>query len=375
MTLELKNLREWFEASGGHIHSDIERMDNAGLVGIFATRPIVNGTSLVRVPENLLLKPSLIANYPEANQWILETELEQVVCVLLFELEKRQKSMWAPWFRYLPTLSEFKAYHPYFLPEDDQLALRETMPRIGTRFDRFSQTLDKIDAHTNRRFSRENIEWATILYLSRAFEGQGLVPGADLFNHCSRTGRALTPKKALETGQAYSPGDQVMISYGADYDTLDLWLSFGFHEQGPHVVGCYNLVVRPTLNHDVVVRKLQDLGCEIRNTDCGIHAVGHNGIHINDGHPSDKLIEFCRAISIESTADIRTESVAKTLRQLNRLVAAFSEEVSKAPQHELPGLSDHPALATGFKIIEERKTSLIQCRQWVHAKALQLVAA
>ena len=375
MTLGLKDLREWFEANGGYIHSDIERMDNAGLMGIYATRPIANGASLVQVPEKLLLRPSLIENYPEANQWILETELEQVVCVLLFELEKGQKSAWAPWFKYLPTLSEFKAYHPYFLSKSDQFALRATMPRIGTRFDRFYETLDKIDVQTNSQFSRKSIEWATILYLSRAFEGRGLVPAADLFNHCSQTGRALTPEQVLKTGQAYSSGDQVMISYGADYDTLDLWLSFGFHEQGPHVIGCYNLVVKPTLNHDAVVRKLQDLGCEIRHTDCEIHAVGHNGIHINEGNPTDKLIEFCRAISIESTDDIRTENVTKTLRQLNRLVAAFTEELRKAPQHGTPNLSGHPALATGFKIIEERRTSLVQCRQWVHAKAWQLVAA
>jgi hypothetical protein len=169
-------------------------------------------------------------------------ERDQALFILLDELAKGERSRFYPWIRQLPTLIDFKSYHPFFASDEELTTLALICSSIPRTIANFKLRLTSFQRLTDDRFSAPDVLWAGLIYLTRAFAGSGLVPFCDAFNHHARNGRGLVDDRFIRAGTNLAPGDQVYISYGANFDSLDLWLHFGFidREAGP-VINCQNV--------------------------------------------------------------------------------------------------------------------------------------
>lgn len=236
--------KKWLCENGGYVHPALERSSHDGLYGVFATEKIDKGEVIVQIPDQLCLDAKKFDQYPVLKKFKLDSLMDKTVAVFLVEYNKGRKSLYHPWFTILPSIEEFKEYHPYFASEQELIQMGKLCPRVEQTLRKFSAQIEKFYFQTLGLFKKGDIEWAYVNYLTRAFEDKGLVPFCDLFNHNSEKGRGIQDNYSLIAGENTKAGDEVHISYGKHYDTLELWLSFGFvDKREKHCVSCQNVKI------------------------------------------------------------------------------------------------------------------------------------
>lgn len=239
---EFKSLKNWLTQNGGYVHPALVHESREGLGGIYwgEDSTALVGEVLVDIPRDLVIGPGLAGDYIIPAD--ISHERDQALFILLAELEKCERSRFFPWLNQLPTLAEFKSYHPFFASEDELATLGLICKSIPRTIANFKTRLANFRKLSKDRFSQSQVLWAGLIYLTRAFAGSGLIPFCDAFNHHARNGRGLVDDRFIKAGANLVAGDQVFISYGAHVDSLELWLHFGFidREAGP-VINCQNV--------------------------------------------------------------------------------------------------------------------------------------
>lgn len=236
--------KAWLKKNGGHVHDDLKRELKHELYGIFATAPILSGVGLVHVPKEICLGPQKYNQYLEFKKYSFKTTMDQSVCVFLAEFLKGSDSIYVPWFSILPSLKEFRNYHPLFSSKEELSALERLCPRVKVTLDNYRKKIDDFKNSVKNQFEIEVIEWAFVNYLTRAFEDRGFVPFCGLFNHFSPLGNGIIDDQVLLSGYSLEAGDEVYISYGDHIDTLELWMRFGFLDKRvDHCINCQTVSI------------------------------------------------------------------------------------------------------------------------------------
>jgi len=265
-------LLSWFKLNGGYLHPSLERRSNQnGIFGIYATGPISPNKELIRIPDNLIISHATISR-EMPPEWADQTK---VIYNLLLQKQLGPESFYQPIFKCLPTMNEFKNYHPFFISSEEKARLKtldvsyemlqesyeqgfkETETAIQTEQEKLvangSLTVDQT-------LTSEEILWGFFVYKTRAW-GDGIIPIMDMFNHSNQSGSMKTtilepitdstttpdgstspdstspddspkiPTKlhTLVSKIDYYPGDQVYDSYGSK-DNIRLAYDYGFQD-------------------------------------------------------------------------------------------------------------------------------------------------
>ncbi len=228
------DLKSWVLDCGGSVHQALYRKDGA----MYAQEKIGKGETLIFLPERFHLNPK---RFDELNPpHSFDNDIEKVVFFFLTEY-KKEDSIFQPYFASLPSLEYFKENHPYFLEDDTLEVLRSFNHRIYTTLNRFKNHTQKFHQQFQNLFNLKDIQWAYANFLTRAFEGSAMLPCVDLFNHNSSFGIGID-ECTIHAGSDFKKDAEVFISYGAHYDTLELWMSFGFVDpHAQHIVGLHNV--------------------------------------------------------------------------------------------------------------------------------------
>lgn len=123
----LERLRAWVTANGGSVNEVLKssEIDHAGLKyrGVIAEKGVWGMTSLFHIPRKLWIE---LDHFPEvvdvplaklAGCKLDQTELYKIklAAALALELRKGNASFYHVYFNTLPTLAEFRTFHPHFM--------------------------------------------------------------------------------------------------------------------------------------------------------------------------------------------------------------------------------------------------------------------
>jgi hypothetical protein len=269
---DLTSLRSWLTGHGGFLHPALRRRTVEGLTGIFTGALLPASETIVEIPASLIIGPRAYAELAEAPE--LDHERDQTLYAFLIEVDRGERSRFHPWISRLPKLSDFQSYHPIFAGDEDLQRLHQLNPRIAQTLMGFRSRIEDFHRQTGERFEFSKVLWASLIYLTRAFDGYGLVPVCDLFNHHAVRGRGLIDGHRLGTAEHVDAGSEVYISYGRHFDSLELWLHFGFIDpnSGP-VIGCSGIRAP------------------------GMRASFDQDCFIDERGPSARLLEVCRELA------------------------------------------------------------------------------
>jgi histone-lysine N-methyltransferase SETD3 len=238
----LRRLSSWLIGAGGH-HDGVEIRELGEMRGVVATKPILRGSEVARIPRRLLvtLETSLVRL---AEHQVRPAELElsskhtQLAVWLLVE-HRDPRSVFQPYFDALPpSLPRF----PINAAPADRALLDGSL--AGAMLDRLRANLEadhaKLVAGAPRLpIGLDELSWATMCVVSRSFglgiDGRDttvLAPFVDMVNHergpntrwdYDPEGQAFS----LTAQRAYQPGEEVHCDYGHK-SNMYLLLHYGF---------------------------------------------------------------------------------------------------------------------------------------------------
>ncbi|XP_027111140.2 ribosomal lysine N-methyltransferase 4-like isoform X1 [Coffea arabica] len=224
---------------------------------LYASKPIQAGDCILRVPYSVQLAPD---NLPPEICSLFGDEVSsvsKVALLLLHEQKMGQKSEWAPYIRRLP--QPFEMHNTIFWSDDELEMIRQSViyqetikqrNHIEKQFmaikpatDQFPQCFEDVSlkdfayAHALVLWTRTFGDdlFLDIPVTSRAWEssrGVSMIPFADFLNHDGTSEACLMSHEGKQLSEViaerdYSPGDQVLISYGK-FSNSSLVLDFGF---------------------------------------------------------------------------------------------------------------------------------------------------
>jgi hypothetical protein len=367
--------KTWLLKNGGHVHEFLERgVDHRGISGIFSNGEISKDDTLVKVPFDLCLTADKFETYEELSDFSMEPLMDKVVAMLLCEKSKGEASRYKAWIDILPTIEEFKSFHPYFCNSIERQQMLELCPRVVETLDKFHCQIQNFMKTTTERFSIDDVEWAYANYLTRAFEGVGLVPFCDLFNHYEPKGMGISDHQELNAKIDIQSGDQVYISYGRNYDSLELWLSFGFMDnEAEDCISCGNLSYSPTNDlEEKVASLLAKNDYQAIEVDGKIIKIKFNNkMNLRPSGASDQLMQACHIMGISHEHELLVETnPLKTLRKLNQIINAFEAEIST---EKLDLIANSPLIDTYQEILKNRLELLKKNRSWLKEQSWQIV--
>jgi len=357
---KLTDLKAFIESHGGYVSPYLYRRELHGVQGLFASETLSVGEQLFVIPSELCLTPERYGRCVESRKYRLTGDVDKVVVQLLVENARQGESIYWPWIRRLPTLEQFRAFLPYLCSTDERAAVAESCPRIGETIEKFWLSVQRFQELTGGRFSEEAVLWAYASCMTRAFEGIGLVPGADLLNHSEARGNRIDDDLCMTNHYQVEEGGQVYTTYGWAYDDLELWLNFGFVDvETPHRVTCSNMVLNTSRN-EKLSRMLGKLGCvPLLGGESG-EMKPDNDAHFTAEGPSSTVLNICQVLCGESGQ----RPSARAIGVLRQMVTVFRDELRENGLKQQIW-SSSPQLRCGRKVIAERLGVLAAVQGWI----------
>src|SRR3990172_4119593 len=237
------NLVKWFRHAGGYLNESLERRPNQnGIYGFYAMKPIAPEQVLVKVPDQLVIGPDVNSGLPNWNKMV------KIIYNVAVEKRKGPDSFFELAFKVLPTLENYREYHPFFMSAEEQAGLEKIYDHSRLFKQSYQSELTSIIDLIQKFqgdwvFSDAEITWAYFVYKTRAW-GDGVIPVLDMFNHSNNLGAMKINKTEPVMGPDgqpdtkyhlivsrvdYYPGDQVYLSYG-NKDNFRLAYDYGFQD-------------------------------------------------------------------------------------------------------------------------------------------------
>ena len=142
MTSQFEAATSHLRNHGGYVHECLQvGVDDQGVRGIFANGAISKDTLLLRVPPGLILDSGQRPNIAR-SRLSPEAAVSESVSHLLREEAKGDESLFRDWIRLLPSLEEFRSFHPYFCSSEERVALTAMCPRIFDHLSRFDRLVE-----------------------------------------------------------------------------------------------------------------------------------------------------------------------------------------------------------------------------------------
>lgn len=223
----------WLKEQGGFWHPNLERRaDENGVYGIYAKGEIKAGETLCRVPKKCGI---FYDTWKSPDDWNKKLKLTYSILCEKRKVAKGQKSDYQHVLDSMPTIDEYKSFHPHFLSDEEHKLLNEYSPILNmlhsTMTISIKETITKVKSF-DKDFSDEQIIEAIMLNNTRSWFGMYL-PVMDMFNHSIRKGiinSTSDDESLVKAKLAYQEGEQVYISYG-NKDMLVLACEYGFYDK------------------------------------------------------------------------------------------------------------------------------------------------
>ncbi|KAL1213708.1 Ribulose-1,5 bisphosphate carboxylase/oxygenase large subunit N-methyltransferase [Cardamine amara subsp. amara] len=233
----------WLETiAGGKITNTLSIGKSIYGRSLFASKVIHAGDCILKVPFNAQITPDALPpdmRVPLTNE---VGNIGKLAAVLMIEKKRGQNSRWVPYISRLPQSAEM---HSMIFWSEDELNMircsavhKETVKQKAQIEKEFSLVAQAFKQHCPRVIERPALEdfmYAYALVGSRAWEtskGISLIPFADFMNHDGHSSSIVMSDEDKQLSEViadrnYSPGDEVLISYGK-FSNATLMLDFGF---------------------------------------------------------------------------------------------------------------------------------------------------
>ena len=245
---EAEEFTTWFEREGGEFAEGTElAWSHEYGYHLVARQPIVMYEMVAATPYHLLLRLSMLdESIDNRAEW---PQHQQMALLLVRELLKGRKSLWAPWIAMLPHSLPSAMY----FTRKDLNILRGTsahfiMEQVSDKAGEFAErAMDRYGKLTEFAGLNEmKLVWALSMALSRAFAGASedgkttlfIAPGCDMLNHDEYGNTTwhypLSMRKSSSDGSAAAEGSYEDVS-----ETFRLHTSKEYAGQGEQIFNTY----------------------------------------------------------------------------------------------------------------------------------------
>lgn len=286
-------LVKWIISNGGYINEklSLKLIDHSNRA-IIANSKIDKDEFLFKIPINLYINELTDCPYKHTNSTI-----QKILTLYYNKFILDTKSFFYPYIKLLPqNISNF-SYHPIISVDNNfeedfpefVVANNKNKKEIKTNFEIIKLIIPDI--------TEEQELWCELIFRTRQWKIQGLIPFADLFQHSNNSDITLISDNKISITKTFSEinkNEIVYDNYGV-YDDSSLYINFGFVE-----TDCKQKVTHIQLNFDAVDTTLGRLvKSEYDNAkfDYRLHFLTSSGI-------SSKLIEALRILNL-SDIDIK----------------------------------------------------------------------
>lgn len=263
-----KTMRDWLTSKGAFIHEGIEggrMMPHGGfdIRSVVATADFPDVTTLLTIPRDIAIETR---NHPEIQNAPLkdmqgcsileEAYLDDIrlAGVVATETQKGSQSKYSTYLQQLPTLADYRSFHPRFMDvplQSDFAALpvvvgAKEQQAQDAKFKRCFLDWKHVSGSAVATVSWEEMLLALTHLQNRMISAQGhcfMIPGMDLVNTDPKRVNTQWQLVSIGTqgeffalsGYAIEPGQEVFVDYCSDCDNQDMLLKWGVYlEENPN---------------------------------------------------------------------------------------------------------------------------------------------
>lgn len=335
---------EWALARGLQLHDGIERRQENGVWGMYASMPIRKGAVLARFPKSSVLRPE-IADYPASL-----TPMARYCHAAAREFSLGEASRHWGLLGMLETQEQLRAHSCFYFSADELAQLAQLNPLLHLRVQEFNMEISQMVERLQAFDASIDPDIAALIELnvqSRAWSDSGFLPVIDLFNHSDRKGmvrEADVDSFFLRAGCHYVPGDQLFMSYSQKdmylhaihYNYFDPsgqhFIHFGYRFVQPALTPFARSVMEFTGKRHLI--KTMEQGGNMYYRSLDPRAV------FGETEPSKELLVYLKDNSLQTDAELsagrasRKSQRSHILSALNALLE--QNRVDQVPLHALP---------------------------------------
>jgi hypothetical protein len=294
---------------GLYLDDRIERKQENGLYGMYATAKIPKGTLIASLPKTSLLPQIEGATYTKPN--------EKWAHVIAKELQKGKASSYRAHTLMLETLDELKQHSLYFFSPEERMMLTQMNPILGIAVDEYFYQVDSILKTVKEREPDLDDDLAIQAVLNtycRSWENWGLLPVIDLFNHSEEKGVVIDlvedgSQVGIVINRDYEPNEQVWVSYGTK-DVLMHATFFNYFDPSDQHVIDYAFRAIQVLDSP---QKEEIAEFTSQHYDTKIFeyqgqkkmSLNESGLYIFEKSPSKKLMDYFKKIGFTTLAELK----------------------------------------------------------------------
>lgn len=336
---------EWALARGLQLHDGIERRQENGVWGMYASKPIKKGKVIASYPKERALKPLDQFSYPESM-----SPMERYCHSASYEFQKNDLSEFSGIFNGLESLEYLRESSVYYASSSEKDLLGKLSPLLLARvgeFETFVISQREKVCGFDKSIPFDLAEMIILNTQSRSWSDSGFLPIMDLFNHSDKKGVVRGEDNdtyLIRAGVNYQPGDQVYLSYSQKdmylhaihYNYFDPngqhFIHFGYRFVQPALTPFARSVMEFTRKRHLI--KTLEQGGKMYYRSLDPRAV------FNETEPSKELLAYLKDNSLQ-TDDELSAGRASRKSQRSHILSALNalleqNRVDQVPLHALP---------------------------------------
>jgi hypothetical protein len=361
---------------GLYLDDRIERKQENGLYGMYATAKIPKGTLIVSFPKSSLLPEVNDESYTNPNvvKWTHS---------IARELQKGKDSSYQAHTAMLETLDELKQHSLYFFPQEERQTLSQMSLFLGHAIeDYFAKVEGTIQAikEVDPELEEDHIIQAVLNSISRAWGDYGLLPVVDLFNHSETKGVILeevedNTRVGLTIKQDYEVGQQVWLSYGRK-DIFSHATDYNYFDSSNNHIIDYGARAGHILDNPQKIELAEFIAkhyqVSILEKSGQKHlTIKEQGLHIFEEGPSEKLFGYFLKTGFTTLAEFKQKTCSPLSACLtySGVIEAFlaANHVDQFKLTKLP-----PRLRRFHQALKKEKKMLLANKKWAEREIEQL---
>jgi hypothetical protein len=261
------NLKKWVINNGGYVNDKLSLTDTKyNGRAIISNDNITANEQLFKIPESVKINISKLTTLPTYKsesfykENMINNQYTFLVAFLLYHyFILKQDSFFYPYISLLPKPADF-ADHPINKMDSikvlDKLnrKIKPTIEGLINHLNIIHGELLKSDLLPINLITTENIKWAYLVFRTRQWANQGLVPIADLLQHSNKSELLLTIDNETNSGIMTTKTDInknniIYDNYGI-YDDTVLLCNFGFIDNN----GELNKILNDNIDHTYMLK-------------------------------------------------------------------------------------------------------------------------
>ncbi len=310
-----KSFLERMGKFGFEMDDRLEQKSVNGLLGMYASQAIPQGTLLGKFPISMMIPRSESIEFEDGPN----KETQSLVHALAIQLADKE-SPYQCYFEYCGDLAEREDRSVCFFKTEDFSALDKMNPLLAqmaiTSRNSWEHLIQTV-ATKDPSLDKDPIMLASLIYRERCWgEGLGFLPGIDLFNH--NTHSQISPQRALINDEKclvliadkdIAAGEEIKITYGRK-DMFKFAFNYDFFDPSDFHIISYSARITQAISDAFVLKIVENL-----QQHYPVHIFEANGVQkfaINESSayfleqgPNSAMVDLVSRLAISNEVDLK----------------------------------------------------------------------